>query len=283
MTKVIPIGLANHYATRMTTVADGIRIVREDGAEYNYTSHDQDSLIDSVTYDASQGLLVSSIVSQAGLAVDNLELTTLDDGTLFTASDIKSRKWTNARFTMFRYNWTNPSSGIDICIIGKFGELTWRQDDIVIELRGITQAMQQDVSRKSSKTCRARLGNTRCGVDLTPYTVTGSITGVTDTQTFRDAGRTEALDIFTEGEFVFTAGPNRGLRGKIKSYLANGTFTMALPYASTVTIGDAYTAIYGCRKRLTDCATPFNNVRRFDGEPHRQLTNDITQGPVVDV
>lgn len=115
-------------------------------------------------------------------------------------------------------------------------------------------------------------------------TVTGTLTGVTSKQVFQDTGRGEAVNYFDEGELTWTGGANNGLAAKVKSYAANGTFTLALPMYGTVAIGDTYSVVAGCRKRLADdCATKFDNVLNFVGEPHRQGINSIIQSPAADV
>jgi uncharacterized phage protein (TIGR02218 family) len=278
--KTIPSALAAHYATGSLTTAYGLRITRTDGQVFGFTSHDTDETISGVLYRASQGLDASSLVLSAGMNVDNLELSTLDDGTLFTRFDVLSGVWRNAAFLLFVYNWATPTDGIDPQMAGSFGEAELRQNTIVIELRGLQQLLQQGVGAVSTKNCRARLGDSMCTVNLAPFTVTGTITSVTDAQTFRDSARAEAVDWFTEGEFSFTSGPLAGLvpRHKVKAYAANGTFTMALPFLALPAVGNTYSVIAGCRKRLAeDCATKFSNVLNFQAEPHRPLTNDLTK------
>lgn len=281
--KTLASALNTHVAQGRTTLAYGIAITRPDGQVYRYTSHHATQTISGASY--TGGMLdVSTIVTMAGLAVPNLELTTLDDGTVFTTADIRSRRWTNSTFTIFRYNYVTPADGVDNLLAGHFGEITQNDASVVVELRGLVQRMQQSIASLSTPTCRARLGDARCGVALGPFTVTGTLTSVTSNQVFRDSARSEAADTFTEGQITFSSGANDDLAAKVVGYAANGTFTLALPMSNTVAIGDTYTAVYGCRKRLVeDCKTVFNNVLRFVGEPHRQGLNSITQGAVQDV
>lgn len=281
--KTLASGITAQYAKGAPTLAHGIVITREDGTVYRYTSHHANQTISGNAY--TGGMLdVSGIVTQASLAVANMELTTLDDGAVFTSADIKSRRWVNASFLIFRYNWNGLTDGVDNLLGGRFGEITVNDGTIVVELRGVSQKMQSPVATYSTRTCRYRLGDTRCGVDLAPHTVTGTLTNVTSNQVFRDSARTEPVDRFTEGLFTFTSGPNADIDCKCVGYAANGTFTLALPLSSDVAIGHTYRAIWGCRKRLEeDCRDTFDNVLRFGGEPHRQGINSITKGAVADV
>lgn len=290
--KTIPAALAAHYATRETTIATALKITRADAAVYGFTSHDVDAVIDGVTYSANPGLDASQIVTAAGGQVGNLELRTLHDGTTFTTAEILGGLWRNADFLIFRYNWASLSDGIDTLLAGTLGEVEIKQNMLVVELRDLRQYLQQPVGSASSKTCRYRLGSTDknagglCLKDVSgaPFTVTGTLTSVTSNQVFRDSARAEAADYFGEGILTWTGGDNDGLSAKVRDYAANGTFTLALPMLVTVQVGDTYSVVAGCRKRLAeDCIAKFANVLNFGGEPHRPWLDDLTQSPVLDV
>lgn len=266
--KTLPAALAAHVVGQSTTLAPALKITRLDGQVFAFTGASRDVVIDGVTYTASQGLDISSVEIAAGLAVSNLELATLDDGSLFSRAEILGGVWRNASFLLFRYNWASPSDGIDTLMVGTVGEVEIRSNTIVAELRGLQQYLQQPIGSVSSRTCRARLGDSLCGVNLASYTVSGTVTSVTDRQVFADSGRAEADDYFGEGILTFTSGPMNGQQHKVKSF-SGGTFTLALPALQTVTVGTTYSVVAGCRKRLgEDCKVKFSNVLNFQGEPH---------------
>lgn len=115
-------------------------------------------------------------------------------------------------------------------------------------------------------------------------TVTGALSHVTSNQIFRDSSRTEAVNRFDEGEFTFLTGANAGSFRKIKSYAADGTWTLVGPFWGNVLPGDTYTAIVGCRKRREeDCRDTFDAVLDFGGEADRQGLDEIMQKPTADV
>jgi len=282
--KTLPTNLDAHIATRETTLATALKITREDATVFGFTTHDVSDPVDGVTYSANPGLDVTDIVIAANAAVGNMELTTLHDGTVFTTADILNGVWRNAAFIIFRYNWASLADGIDTLLSGTFGEATLRQNTVVVELRDLRQYLQQSVGDASSKTCRARLGDARCAKVLTSFTYTGTLTGATSNQVFRDSARAEEVNWFDEGEITWTGGANDGLSAKIKSHAADGTFTLALPMYGTVAIGDTYSVVAGCRKRLAeDCVAKFDNVLNFVGEPHRQGLNDLTKAAAPSV
>lgn len=283
MTKVVPAGLLSNYHSDSPTVAWAIKITRTDDAVYGWTSADRDATIDAVIYESAPGLSVASFASSAGLAVDNSELTVLADDTIITRADIIAGRWNNAAYLLFKYDWTDVSAGEEVISAGFLGELHPRSGAYVAELRALQQYLQQPVGAASTKTCRARLGDAMCMVDLGGWTETGTITSVTSKQVFTDSSRTEADDYFGEGILTWTAGLNTGLSQKVKTY-ASDTFTLSLPMIFDVQIGDTYSVIAGCRKRLDeDCAAKFSNELNFQGEPHRPTVDELTSSPEVNV
>lgn len=292
--KTIPIALQAVRDTGNTTEADAIEIIRTDGQAFRFTSAVSDSTIDGDLYSAEQGFAVSSIDISAGLAVDNMELTTADDGTLFDPLDIKAGIWANARFRIFRYNWASPSDGIDPLIAGTFGEITIQDGAIKVELRGLQQKAQQTVGNASSKTCRARFcdfpapaGNNLCRLDVADFTYSGVVTSITDNGQFIASGMAQTGTEFSEGvmTWVGSSSENSGLTVKIREYDGTTkTFKLVLPMARDVQIGDEFEAVIGCQKRRDeDCFTRFDNVVNFQGEPDRPGVDALTASPVPDV
>lgn len=279
--KTLDSALATHYAGSALTVATAIKITRADAQVFAYTTHDVGCTIDGVVYDAAQGLDASQIVTSSGFAVDNLELSTLDDGSLFTAADVLGGVWRHAEFLIFRYNWASlPADLTDVepLMVGTFGEVQLRDGRVVVELRGLQQYLQQPVGNVTSKTCRARFadyptpnGRNRCRLTAATYLVTGTVTSVTSRAVFAASGITNAntADRYGEGLVTWLTGNNAGLRQKVRTHATGGVFTLSLPMPSDIQVGDTFEALPGCRKRLAeDCVAKWNNVLNFAGEPH---------------
>lgn len=274
--------LLTHYAGGTRTLAFLLYIARTDGEVFGFTSADTSvpaGVLDQVFYNSAPGLDVTSLVLTSGLAVDNLELSTLHDGDVFTDGEIRTGVWRNAEFVISRYNYANTSQGTEILISGTIGEVRLYQDKVVAELRGLQQYLQQAVGNLTSKTCRVRLGSTKCTKDLTSFTVATTVSAVTSNQVFTGSGLAQADDYFGNGELLWTGGDNAGLRALVKQF-ASGVITLLLPAYYTVQVGDAFTIIAGCRKRLDeDCKTKFNNVLNFQGEPHLPGIDALTKPP----
>lgn len=289
--KTIPIALAANFASGAPTPAHALRVTRADGQVFGFTSARRSVEISGVVYDAAQGLDASAIVASAGLDTDNLELTTLDDGSLFTQADVVGGVWQGAAFVIFRYNWAAPTDGIEPVMAGTFGNVSLRQGAIVVELRGLQQYLQQPVGNLTSKTCRARFadfprpnGNNRCGLIAADHTEAVTVGTATSRRMFaivRAPGASGPIPdgALDEGLAIFTGGPNAGITAKIRAYVgAVVTLATDLPYLPATS--DTLNVINGCRKRLDeDCAARFSNERRFQGEPHRPSIDTLTSSP----
>jgi len=282
--KTIPIALAAHYALETTTVCACLKVTRTDTVVLGFTSLDRQITVDGQVYEP--GFDLSEIVSTATLGVDNLELTIIPDEATVTQVDLLTGLWSNAAFEVFEVNYADPAGGINVLKRGTTGEVNIREGAgcYVVEFRGLSQALQQQVSLVTSKTCRARFAdypvaiqNARCRLNPASFTFTGTLTGVTSRQVVTDTGRTEADDYFAEGFFRFDTGDNAGYSQKVKVYAAD-VFTFSLPFPFDPLVGDTYTVIAGCRKRLTeDCKDKFANVLNFQGEPHLPGVDSLTK------
>lgn len=276
--KVIDSGEQTLLSSGGITLAVGLKIVRRDGLTLGFTSHDRDRTVGGQLYSAGPGVNVSNLVNSEGFNVDNLELTTLDDGTVFDPADVFNGLWVNAAFSILRYNWVTGVL-VEQLMAGTIGETSIRRSVIVVELRGLQQFLQQPIGSVSTKTCRARLGDARCAVDLAPHTFTAAVTSVTSQVLFAATSLTQAADYFGEGLLEWLTGDNAGMRVKVRAHATGGVITQALPTFRAIQVGDTFRVIAGCRKRLEDCRDKFSNVRRMVAEPHRPPVDQLTKPP----
>lgn len=276
--KALSAPLLAHYQSGSTTVATALRIDRKDGAVFAFTSADRDAVIDGVRYLAAPGLEISNVSSAAGFAVDNLELTVFPDDTLLTRDSFIAGLWQGGRFELFEYNWADVAMGRNVLKRGWLGESRLRAEAVTVELRSLRQALQQQVGSYTTQTCRWRLGDARCTVDLAPLTHLGVVATAPDRYTI--TGLAAVDDYYTEGVIAFTSGFNAGVSRKVRAFTGN-TFTLATPLPFPAAVGDAFTAVAGCRKRLQDCRDTFANVLNFGGEPHIPGIDALTAYPAA--
>lgn len=291
--KTIPVALQNHYNSGYTDVASALVFQRKDGQVFAFTSHDRSFTMDCTalgiastpTFNATQGLRITNIVTTSGFNVDNLDLETLDDETLFRRQDVLAGRWADAYFVIFRYRHDvaapTVANDVEVLKAGYVGDITSTNTVVKVELRGIEEKLQHGVGIVSSKRCRAKLGSTtgasRCRKDLTAFTHNLTVTSVASKRQFTASAATQAADYFGEGIVRFTSGLNAGIELKVRSFAA-GVFTLTLPAIYDIAPADTFVAVAGCRGRLIeDCKNKFNNVLNFQGEPHRPTVDTLTR------
>lgn len=259
--------LAAQYASLGTTLAYFLKIERRDGLVVGLTEADHEVTIDGVVY--TPGFDLSEIAFSAGLAVDNFEISiTPDSGSVFDLAEFLAGRWDNSKFVIFECNHKAPADGVNVLRRGTTGQTGESRTGYSMEFRSLKQALQQTLGEVTTKTCRARLGDERCKVDLAPWTHTYAVTAVSSRRSFTCSAAVEAADYYKEGVAHGADAANDGYEQKVKTFAA-GVFELALPMPFDVVIGDTFTFIAGCQKRLTeDCKTKFSNVLNFQGEPH---------------
>lgn len=105
------------------------------------------------------------------------------------------------------------------------------------------------------------------------YTLTGTVTGVTDKFTFTDSSRSEPAEWWKNGKITWNTGNNAGFSQDIKDFKYVGspqvlTFVLAESMYYDIQVGDTYTVVAGCQKRRTeDCKNKFFNGLNYQGFP----------------
>lgn len=267
--KTIAGALETHLQQTTTTLAICWKITSTGGTILGFTNHPSDLVVSGVTYRAAYGFSPSSVDTNAGLAVDNLDVKGLFNVSGLALADIQSGKWDYATVEVFLVNYSSVSDGTIKIRKGTVGEFRLDRQNFMAEIRGLFQAYSRQIVELYSPACRADLGDTRCGVTIGTYTVAGTVTAVTSKRVFVDTGRTEASDYFNGGLLTWTGGVNSGRAMEVKDW-TNGskTFELVLPMLSTIAVGDTYSVYAGCDKTLATCRDKFNNVVNFRGEPY---------------
>ncbi|MFQ3623827.1 MAG: DUF2163 domain-containing protein, partial [Acetobacteraceae bacterium] len=162
--------LAAHLAAgNPLTLATCITISRRDGLVFRFTDHDRDLVVDGESYAAARAYTRAAVSATADMSVAETEIVTLLDNAAITAADIRSGLWDSARFTLRLVNWADTSQGAITLRSGWFGRVQPQDDGTArVELRGLAQALQQQILRTYSPGCDADLGDARCGLPMRP-------------------------------------------------------------------------------------------------------------------
>lgn len=260
--------LATHIAGETTSLATCWKVTRRDGAIFGFTDFDKDLTVESLLYQARSGYTRSAIHTIANLAVDNLDIESAIDSDTLSAADLRAGVWDGATVEIFLVNWSNIANGKIILKRGTIGEVELKETTFRAELRGLSQALSQQIVELYAPDCRADLGDSRCKVDLAALTVTGAITAATDRRSFADSTRGESVNYWNGGLLTWTSGANVGRKMEVKAFGSGGAFTLFLPMPSTVAVGDNYSLRPGCDKQFATCKNRYNNVKNFRGEPN---------------
>ena len=268
-----------------TTLAWCWLIQRQDGINLGFTSFDLPLSIDGVTYSAATGFTPSAWATSEGLAQnDNQNLKSIISSDAISEEDLLAGKYNYASITCFIVDVTNlPTSLIENppkflhLYSGILGKIKKSDRHFEIEVRGLDHKLENKLGELTSKFCRYQLGEFGCQLDLTPYTYTQAITGVSNQYTFTIDGVIPdgSLD---RGQLTFISGLNAGSSADIAYYSSN-QIVLFQPMPYQIQVGDLMTVIQGCAKTLLACAK-YNNVINFGGEPHVPLTDKALNMPI---
>jgi hypothetical protein len=174
--KTISGTLNTHLNSPATTLARCWHIVRTDGTQFFFTSHDVDLPITSGefaghngTYLSSVGFSATATANNSDLSVDNLDVEGVFDNASITDNDLRSGLFDYADIYVFVVNWADLTQGPLKLRRGKLGEVVASpQGWFHVELRGMTQLLQQKILELYGPECRADLGDARCKIPLDP-------------------------------------------------------------------------------------------------------------------
>lgn len=184
--------LKAHIARENQSTAMLWKVVRKDGTILRFTNHVEDITFGGGTFLAASGFSRSDIATAAALEVDTGEAQGFLQSPAITEDDLRAGLWDFAAIRISKVNYNDLTQGEIVYRVGTIGEVTVDRGIFKAEWRGLTQKYRRTRGQLTSPSCRAVLGDARCKVDLTPFTVTSTLTGVgPDNRTLYDTARTE--------------------------------------------------------------------------------------------
>ncbi|MBK5945665.1 beta-tubulin [Rhodobacter veldkampii DSM 11550] len=265
--------LQAHLDEGTTTLSWCWRISRSDGVALGFTDHDLTLSFDGTMFEPESGFAASEIRAGSDLAVDAQDATGVLTSDRITETDILDGRWDNAAVELWRVNWADTSQRV-LLRRGAVGQIRRGRMAFVAEVRSLAHLLGQTVGRTFQAGCDARLGDTRCGIDLETvvYKGTGVVTDLLRDRAFMASGLA-GFDAgwFTSGTLTWTSGANAG---RVTEVLAHGldgsiaTLTLLEAPVRAIAEGDSFIARAGCDKRITTCSAKFANVANFRGFPN---------------
>ena len=250
-------------------------IERRDGMLFRFTDLDIDITVNGNVYKAAIGYNRTAVSNSGDLSVDNMDVEGLLDHETITIQDMRAGLFNGAKIRVFVTDWTAPEYGIMRIRIGWLGEvLVTPNGKFRTELRGMNQALSQQVGEVLSPECRADLGDNRCKVEIEDpaWARTGVVSSVTDRRVFEvvfDDPDPRASDPtwYRGGVLNWTSGDNNGHRIEVKEWDGVVTLTLFLSMPYNIQVGDTFKVRPGCDKRAVTCRTKFNNIVNMRAEP----------------
>ncbi|MGA0546046.1 DUF2163 domain-containing protein [Brevundimonas sp. VNH65] len=134
-----------------------------EGAAMGFTDHDRDLELDGVVCRAASGLTQGAVGAATGLAPGDMAIGGATDDRL-AEIDILAGRYDGARLETWRVDWEQPDLKVRIWS-GTISRIRREGDAFVAELDGPMAALERVVGRTYGRSCDARLGDVRCGVD----------------------------------------------------------------------------------------------------------------------
>jgi uncharacterized phage protein (TIGR02218 family) len=165
--KQLSAALQAHLEGEYLTIATCVRITRTDGVELRITDHDKRIRYLGDYFEPAPSFDLSAIKSSSDLSVDNADITigmSSAAGSLLSRQHVERGLYRGAEFEVFVLNWADVSMGRMLLKRGTVGDITINNPtQVVLQLRGLTQALRRSPVEMYSPTCRAGFGGTRCG------------------------------------------------------------------------------------------------------------------------
>lgn len=261
-----------HLECDCTTLCHCWRVARRDGRVFCFTDHDTRLAVAGEEYEPQSGFTQTEARASLGMAVDAVDVEGALSSDVLTEADIAAGLFDGALVETLLVNWLEPAQFAPIrkAAIGRILRADGR---FVAELESVAASLDRPNGRYLRRNCDARLGDARCGVDLSgsAFTGTGEVVALTAPATLLADGLSGfEPGWFAFGEITFDSG---ALAGRVMAVVEHaelsGDVFLTLPADEpSPAPGDRFTVRAGCDKRFATCKGKFANPANFRGFPH---------------
>jgi uncharacterized phage protein (TIGR02218 family) len=265
------------------------RIERTDGTVLRYTAHDMPITINAEEYSPCASLRASALQRSSEFqSTENMDLEGMISDGAISRADLWAGKYDGAQVQVWEASWSGAFPA-RILAEGLAGGAEFGTNEFKLEMVTASERLQQrPILQPVMPTCRFKLGDARCGVDLEALRVNGTVSGILTTnlftgsqlRVFDDSGRSEVDTYFALGGVTWVTGDNAGVTSQVKSFDGE-RFVLEQPLQYPIQVGDTYTAVPGCDRVFATCDDKFSNAIGFGGFPHLRGPDDLAQVPDV--
>ncbi|WP_424927680.1 DUF2163 domain-containing protein [Amaricoccus tamworthensis] len=271
---MIPVDMQANLDSGATRHCRCWKISRKDGMVFGFTDHDDAMRFEGVVFEASTGMDAGAIQTSTGLSVDNAQVVGALNAAAIKDEDVLSGRFDGAEIYQWLVDWSHPELRV-LMFRGTLGEFRRTDGAFEVELRGMAEELNKPVGRSILKTCDRRLGDAKCGFDM-------SLPGFSaESEVFElgDGAGFTATDLsgyepgwFSNGTITWLSGANEGTTQSIKADKLIGDEDRVIELwrmpGSPMRVGDRFRIVAGCDKTADTCAAKFSNLLNFRGFPH---------------
>lgn len=264
--------LRAHLERDCTTLCHCWRVERRDGRVFGFTDHDRPLTVGGQAHEPQSGFTQTEARASLGMAVDAVDVEGALSSETLREDEIAAGLFDGASVETLLVDWMRPSRFVSLrkAVIGRIVRSDGR---FVAELESRAASLDQPNGRYLRRVCDARLGDGRCGVDLSKagFKATGEVLAIAAPATILVSGLGSfGAGWFTFGEIAFSSGALEGRTLAIIEHASDGEDArLVLPAAEAMPEpGDAFSVVAGCDKRFATCKAKFANPANFRGFPH---------------
>ena len=279
-------GLFTHLRLGATHVCQCWSITRADGRTFGFTDHDRPLAFDGITFLADSGLSARALALSSGLAVDNSEAIGLLQSDVIAEEDIVAGRYDGAEVRNWLVRWDEVGQR-QLRFRGRVGEITRQAGQFQVELRGLTDLLNQPSGRTYLRTCAAVLGDAQCGVNTSDpvFATTLPVLGQSDLREIVVARSDYNDRWFEQGRLEVVTGAAKGLVAGIKEDRIGGSrrrIVLWQALRADLKVGDTVKLVAGCDRRAETCRVKFSNLVNFRGFPDMPTDDWLTAVPRSD-
>ena len=256
--------LLDHLGSNVTFMCAIWKMTSALGTVAAYAAHTRNISFESVTYVAAQ-VEPTRFSQTLGVTQPNtVELFGIFDS-IVTEVGVQGGLWKNARLQFEYVNYLDLTMGSIGRMKGKAGKFTINNGTFTVELRSLSDQLNQEIGDLTSPLDRNRTPE-ELGVSMGPFTHARTVTAVTDRRQFTVGGSAQVNDYFKYGRAEWSTGANAGLKMEVKANVGNA-IELQLPMLSTIAIGDTLNLIAGYNSTREQARDKFAAMEQFKGEP----------------
>ena len=163
--RALPTGLAAAIDSGTVGLCTVWILTRADGVRLGFTDHDEPLTVSGVTCSAASGWTLGAAHTELGTGAGLAAATAALDSDALNEADIAGGLYDQARLEVLRVMWSAPDQHV-LVWRGRIVRLVRGGGAFTAEIEGPLGALQRVIGRTYSRTCDARLGDSRCRVDL---------------------------------------------------------------------------------------------------------------------